>query len=654
MMALESPVNYISDLVSTNPVAADPKSEGDDHIRNIKTAIKASFPNVSGAVTPTHTELNYVDGVTSAIQTQIDTKAPIASPTFTGTPSGPTAATGTSSTQLATTEFVANTSFTTNLPAQTGNSGKRLKTNGTNASWDWSGIRIANIAGETLTAAGDYHAFMANAAYTLPALTGTSSFGLVFPTNASAVPTSVTLSDNWTLATGAVAGTLRVITPVNTESARGLWLGLTMNPPTLATLSAAASVVFIGSAQIDTNLVVVLYRTANGSTGTVYAAALNTNTNTWGAQATVGTWSGSTNAAYSAIFADSTSSFVVGFHKETGAGARYAVYACSINTGTLAITVGSIAASLPTSTASNPNQPLIKLANGLYAFTVINATDLYAVSVSGTAATCGTGVASGTVGTDGASIRRVSNTEFLAAYPATGGGTSTTRALSVRVCSVSGTTITANTAAAGGNICFDDVRLLKAYTEGSSYIVCCRDGTTATTGNYYGVTVSGTTATLGALSAQANNLPTAFDDSTYIYPPAEPIIKYNSTTMLFGHLAAGPFAITISGSTLTVGSSGGPATTVNFLKDTSTQSLFYAVGASNYDKLSVSGTTITSSWQVAATPSIIASDSVNDKTVTYSSTVYAWTLPTMAGAITADKWLRLSGSNYIYCGAVTA
>jgi len=33
----------------------------------------------------TTTELNYVDGVTSAIQTQIDTKSPIASPTFTGT-----------------------------------------------------------------------------------------------------------------------------------------------------------------------------------------------------------------------------------------------------------------------------------------------------------------------------------------------------------------------------------------------------------------------------------------------------------------------------------------------------------------------------------------------------------------------------------------
>ena len=37
------------------------------------------------AITATGAELNYVDGVTSAIQTQIDTKAPTASPTFTGT-----------------------------------------------------------------------------------------------------------------------------------------------------------------------------------------------------------------------------------------------------------------------------------------------------------------------------------------------------------------------------------------------------------------------------------------------------------------------------------------------------------------------------------------------------------------------------------------
>lgn len=70
---------YISDLVVTNPVSSDLASTGDDHLRLIKSAIKTTFPNISGEVTPTHTELNYVDGVTSAIQTQLDTKLDLVS-----------------------------------------------------------------------------------------------------------------------------------------------------------------------------------------------------------------------------------------------------------------------------------------------------------------------------------------------------------------------------------------------------------------------------------------------------------------------------------------------------------------------------------------------------------------------------------------------
>lgn len=42
------------------------------------------------AITSTAAELNYTDGVTSAIQTQLDAKAPLASPTFTGTVNVPT------------------------------------------------------------------------------------------------------------------------------------------------------------------------------------------------------------------------------------------------------------------------------------------------------------------------------------------------------------------------------------------------------------------------------------------------------------------------------------------------------------------------------------------------------------------------------------
>jgi hypothetical protein len=49
---------YISSLNSANPVTGDNKTEGDDHIRLIKSTILATFPNITGAVTPTHTQLN--------------------------------------------------------------------------------------------------------------------------------------------------------------------------------------------------------------------------------------------------------------------------------------------------------------------------------------------------------------------------------------------------------------------------------------------------------------------------------------------------------------------------------------------------------------------------------------------------------------------
>lgn len=126
---------YINDLVSTNPTSSDPKSQGDDHLRLLKSTVKATFPNVSGAVTPTHTELNYVDGVTSAIQTQMDLKAPLDSPALTGIPTVPTADVGTTGTQVASLDYVIATSLAGTLPGQTGNAGKFLGTDGTNAGW---------------------------------------------------------------------------------------------------------------------------------------------------------------------------------------------------------------------------------------------------------------------------------------------------------------------------------------------------------------------------------------------------------------------------------------------------------------------------------------------------------------------------------------
>lgn len=56
-MALET-ATYISGLVSTNPTSSDNISEGDNHLRLIKSTLLATFPNVTGAITKSHTQLN--------------------------------------------------------------------------------------------------------------------------------------------------------------------------------------------------------------------------------------------------------------------------------------------------------------------------------------------------------------------------------------------------------------------------------------------------------------------------------------------------------------------------------------------------------------------------------------------------------------------
>lgn len=56
---------YIDSLNTSNPGATDSVAQGDDHIRLLKSTIKNSFPNITGAMTATHTELNLLDGCTA-------------------------------------------------------------------------------------------------------------------------------------------------------------------------------------------------------------------------------------------------------------------------------------------------------------------------------------------------------------------------------------------------------------------------------------------------------------------------------------------------------------------------------------------------------------------------------------------------------------
>ena len=68
-MGLES-ASFISQLVSTNPVGAtDPKAQGDDHLRLIKSVLQAQFPSLgAAAVNTTAAEINRLVGVTGPVE----------------------------------------------------------------------------------------------------------------------------------------------------------------------------------------------------------------------------------------------------------------------------------------------------------------------------------------------------------------------------------------------------------------------------------------------------------------------------------------------------------------------------------------------------------------------------------------------------------
>ena len=64
-MGLET-ATYISQLVDTNPTTSDPVSQGDDHLRLIKSVLQDQFTTLgAAAVTTTAAELNLLDGKTS-------------------------------------------------------------------------------------------------------------------------------------------------------------------------------------------------------------------------------------------------------------------------------------------------------------------------------------------------------------------------------------------------------------------------------------------------------------------------------------------------------------------------------------------------------------------------------------------------------------
>ena len=99
-MSVEAATN-ISQLDPTKPAATDLKSEGDDHIRLIKYTLSLTFPSVTGIGTAASSNSSALLATTSMVQAAI----------------------------------LASSGITAVLPAQSGNTGKFLTTNGSTASW---------------------------------------------------------------------------------------------------------------------------------------------------------------------------------------------------------------------------------------------------------------------------------------------------------------------------------------------------------------------------------------------------------------------------------------------------------------------------------------------------------------------------------------
>jgi len=63
----------VDSLVTSNPGGTDQGATADDHLRLIKATLKRTFPNISGEVVATHTELNRTADLTASAQSQLDT-----------------------------------------------------------------------------------------------------------------------------------------------------------------------------------------------------------------------------------------------------------------------------------------------------------------------------------------------------------------------------------------------------------------------------------------------------------------------------------------------------------------------------------------------------------------------------------------------------
>lgn len=132
------------DFSSVTDIRVPTKAQGDNSTRAASTAyVDLSTANEAATRTANDNTLQSNINAEAASRIAGDNAlwanfalyALLNSPAFTGVPTAPTAAAGTSTTQLANCAFVVATAFNAALPGQTGNAGKFVTTDGVNAYW---------------------------------------------------------------------------------------------------------------------------------------------------------------------------------------------------------------------------------------------------------------------------------------------------------------------------------------------------------------------------------------------------------------------------------------------------------------------------------------------------------------------------------------
>ena len=129
--ALMTTINLVASgtLTLTGTTLLDASASGE-----VRLPANTSIGTVSA------TELGYLNGVTAGLQVQLDSKVNEVSGSaqdlsLTGTPTAPTAPVGTNTNQVATMAALIAQAFAATLPNQSGNAGKIVTTDGSQASW---------------------------------------------------------------------------------------------------------------------------------------------------------------------------------------------------------------------------------------------------------------------------------------------------------------------------------------------------------------------------------------------------------------------------------------------------------------------------------------------------------------------------------------